>query len=88
MFDITKAVKKTKRAREKNLKKAIKTIYCHIKSQVDAGKTYTHFSLWDDDEDAARIVKHFENKGYIVSYHDFGNNIDIKITWDYVEGDK
>ena len=89
MFDIAKAVEKTKKAREKKLKKIIKTIYWQIKGQINAGKTYTHFSLWDDEDvEAARIIKHFEDKGYIISYHDFGSNIDIKISWDYVEGDK
>jgi hypothetical protein len=87
MFDIAKAVEKTKRAREKNLKETIKTICRQIKGQINAGNTYTHFSLWYDDERVTRIVKHFENKGYMVSCHNFGNDIDIRISWDYVEED-
>jgi hypothetical protein len=42
----------------------------------------------DDDIEVAKIIKHFEDKGYIVSYHDFGTSIDIKISWDYVEEGK
>ena len=88
MFDIAKAVEKTKKAREKNLKETIKTIYRQIEGQINAGNTYTHFSLWNDDKRVAKIVKHFEDKGYIVSCHEFGNDIDIKISWDYVEEGK
>lgn len=89
MFDIAKAVEKTKRAREKKLKKIIKTIYWQIKSQINVGQTYTHFSLRnDDDVELAKIIKHFENRGYLVSCHDFGINIDIKVSWDYIEENK
>lgn len=88
MFDIAKAVEKTKRAREKNFKETIKTICRQIKGQINAGHTYTHFSLWNDDKRIAKIVKHFEDKGYIVSCHEFGNDIDIRISWDYVEENK
>lgn len=89
MFDIAKVVEKTKRTREKNLKKTIKTIYRQIKGQINAGKTYAYFSLWNDENiEVAKIVKYFENKGYIVSSHDFGKNTNIEISWDYVEEGK
>ena len=88
MFDIAKAVEETKRAREKIIKNAIKNIKRQIKNEIKEGNTRAYILFWNDNEEATRIMKYFKNKGFVVSSHKWGKDIDIEISWDYVEGDK
>ena len=86
MFDIAKAVKKTKRAKEKDIKDAVRIIKQYIEDEIKKGQTFVWVGLGKNSiKNADRIKKYFEDKGFMVSNYDYGRTIDMKISWDYVE---
>lgn len=81
MFDIAKAVERTKKGKDKQVKEIIKKIEQGIKEQASIGKTNIFASVGKNENEIKRIMKYFENRGFIVSNH----NSDIIISWDYME---